>query len=190
MTSQFLAYALIALFMVAERRLRSGHDAQTLHELPSDRGTTRQIGAAFVFALCAGLAAPLLNRLRIGRLRTHPVADTGIALMLMGLAVRVWSARTLGRFYTRTLRVTEGQSVITVGPYRWVRHPGYAADTVLWLGFGLAAKNLLVAGSILVAMLAAYTRRIAVEEVMLNEQFGEAYAEYVRHTARLLPGVF
>ena len=190
MRGQFVAYALIALFIVAERRLRTGQEAQTLHELQSDRGTTRQIGVAFAFALCAGLVAPLLNSLRIGRLRTHGVAETGTALMLMGLLVRVWSAQTLGRFYTRTLRVAQGQSVITDGPYRWVRHPGYAADIVVWLGFGLAAANLLVAAVIVAAMLAVYTRRIAAEEAMLKEELGEAYAEYMRQTACLLPGVY
>jgi protein-S-isoprenylcysteine O-methyltransferase Ste14 len=188
--SQFVAYALIALFILAERRLRKGQEAQTLNELPSDKGTTRQIGAAFVFALCAGLAAPLLNRIGLGRLRTHRIADLGIALMLTGLVVRVWSARTLGRFYTRTLRVTEDQSVITDGPYRWVRHPGYAADIVLWCGFGLAAANLLVTAIVVTVMLLVYARRIAAEEAMLNEQLGVAYAKYARRAARLLPGVY
>lgn len=190
MTRQLVAYALIGLFLLAERRLRKGRAAQTLSALPSDKGTTRQIGAAFAFALCAGLLAPLLNRFGIGRLRPLWIANAGILLMLTGLAVRVWSARTLGRFYTRTLRVAEGQSVITAGPYQWVRHPGYAADVVLWLGFGLAAANLLVAGTITVVMLAVYARRITAEEAMLNEQLGQAYAEYARHAARLVPGVY
>jgi protein-S-isoprenylcysteine O-methyltransferase Ste14 len=39
------------------------------------------------------------------------------------------------------------------------------------------------------ALLLVYGRRIAVEEAMLTERFGEAYAAYSRRTWRLLPGV-
>lgn len=34
--------------------------------------------------------------------------------------VRIWAALTLGRYYTRTLRVTEGQSVVRSGSFRWL----------------------------------------------------------------------
>ena len=188
--TQLTAYVIIGLFVLIERKLRQGPEAQTLEELPSDRGTTRLIGAAFASALTAGLMAPLLSRRNLGRIPNKLFAQIGIALMLTGLVVRIWSARTLGRFYTRTLRVTQGQSVITDGPYRWVRHPGYAADIAMWFGFGLASHNAVVASAVLAIMFAAYTRRIAAEETMLHAQLGAAYADYAGRTSRLVPGLY
>jgi protein-S-isoprenylcysteine O-methyltransferase Ste14 len=183
------AYVVIAVFIVAERRLRSGEEARTMEEQPADRGTTRQVGAAFGFALTAGLAAPLLSKIGIGRLPKR-LAKVGLCFMVAGLGLRVWSAQTLGRFYTRTLRVAEDQQVVREGPYRWVRHPGYAADLVMWLGFGLASRNALVGGSIVLVMLTAYVRRIAAEEAMLAVHLGGAYRDYMRETSRLLPRVY
>ena len=118
------AYAVIAVFIVAERRLRRGDEARTMEE-HRPRGTTRQVGAAFGFALTAGLAAPLLSRIGIGGL-PNCLAKVGLCFMVAGLGLRVWSAQTLGRFYTRTLRVAErsaggqGRSV-PLGPPPWLR---------------------------------------------------------------------
>jgi protein-S-isoprenylcysteine O-methyltransferase Ste14 len=91
-----------------------------MQEQPTDRGTTRQVGAAFGFALTAGLTAPLLSR----------------------------------------------------------------------LGFGLVTRNALVAVTIVLAMLTAYTRRIVAEEAMLVDHLGAAYQDYIHETFRLLPGVY
>jgi Isoprenylcysteine carboxyl methyltransferase (ICMT) family len=53
------------------------------------------------------------------------VAWGGVALMGGGLVLRVWAARVLGAFYTRTLRTSAGQRVVAEGPYRLVRHPDH-----------------------------------------------------------------
>lgn len=78
--------------------------------------------------------------------------------MAAGLVVRAWAARILGRFYTRTLRIAEDQPIIRRGPYRLVRHPGYAADLLLWLGLRLATRNALVAFAVSLAMRAVYAQ--------------------------------
>ena len=126
MLPRLAAYGLIAAFIFVERRLRRGHAASTLEALPSDRGTTRVIGATYGYALSAGLLAPVLSKRGIGRLPTGPLQAFGIGVMVAGLLLRIWAALTLGRFYTRTLRVSSDQTVVRTGPYRFLRHPGYA----------------------------------------------------------------
>ena len=184
------AYGLIAAFIFVERRLRRGHAASTLEALPSDRGTTRVIGATYGYALSAGLLAPVLSNRGIGRLPTGSLQAFGIGVMVAGLLLRIWAALTLGRFYTRTLRVSSDQTVVRTGPYRFLRHPGYAADLALWLGFGLASGNANVAFSVASAMALAYVRRIDAEEDMLARELGEPYRRYLRESWRVLPWVY
>jgi protein-S-isoprenylcysteine O-methyltransferase Ste14 len=110
--------------------------------------------------------------------------------MALGLALKIWAMQTLGRFYTRTLRATTGQPVIESGPYRLVRHPGYLGAILLWMGFGLAVRNWVLALGITLAMAAAYRQRIESEEAMLLNTLGEPYAAYQQRTWRLVPGVY
>src|SRR5262245_19082645 len=143
-----VAYGLISCFFVAERFLRQGESARSLQAGQADRGSTRAVGAAFGLALLTLLAAPLLNRQRVGRLRDERLAWSGIAAMLAGLVLRVWAIRVLGSFYTRTLCTDAQQHLVSEGPYRLVRHPGYLGDLLMWFGAGIATSNWVAAAAI------------------------------------------
>lgn len=186
----YAAYGLIGFLMVAERLLRRGGEALSWEEGPSDRGTTRAVGMAFGTGLLALLVAPMLNRGRIGRLYGTQAAWAGVAVMAAGLGLRIWAARVLGAFYTRTLRTSAQQRLVAHGPYRLIRHPGYLGNLLLWLGAAIASANGIVATTIAVAMGRAYQARIAAEEAMLAETFAEEYPPYAGHTWRLIPFVY
>ncbi len=118
------------------------------------------------------------------------VSWLGLVIMLLGLALRVWSMRALGAYYSRTLRVTDAQVIVTQGPYRVVRHPGYLGTILLWVGSGLALANWIATVGVALLMLGVYGYRIRSEEGMLLTTFGEHYREYCRHTWRLLPFLY
>ncbi len=65
----------------------------------------------------------------------------GLAAEAAGLGLRIWSLRTLGAAYTRTLRADVAQPLVTDGPYRLVRHPGYLGTHLTWTGFGLTSGS-------------------------------------------------
>ena len=111
----------------------------------------------------------------------------GVAMMAAGLGLRAWSMVVLGRFYTRTLRVVGDQQVVTAGPYRCIRHPGYAGSLLVWTGYCLGSGNWIALIVVAVLMLAAYGWRIRSEERLLVDAFGDAYASYQHRTARLVP---
>ncbi len=90
----------------------------------------------------------------------------------------------------RALRTTGDQRLVTVGPYRWVRHPGYLGSIAVWAGAALAFHNWLAALVVALMMALAYGWRIRAEERMLAEHFGDDYRSYAAHTARLLPGIY
>jgi protein-S-isoprenylcysteine O-methyltransferase len=124
-----LAYALAGAFFLVERALRRGPEARSLSGGPADRGTTRLLGAAYAGALAAGVALPALG---VGRLPDRRgVRVAGLGVMAAGLLLKAWAMRTLGGYYTRTLRVAPGQTVVRAGPYRVVRHPGYLASLLV-----------------------------------------------------------
>jgi protein-S-isoprenylcysteine O-methyltransferase Ste14 len=183
----YLAYSLLGFFFAIEPFLRKGKAASSLHEGPADRGSTRLIGATFGFSIFVLLAAPLLNRWKIGNFRSNALAWSGIVAMLAGLALRIWAIRVLGAFYSRTLRTSTEQHLISNGPYRLIRHPGYLADLLLWLGAGFATTSWLVPLSLAIPMIGAYWYRMQVEESMLADAFPQEYLEYAKHTWRCIP---
>ncbi len=187
MIRTLLAYLLGGAFFAVERVLRRGEEAKSLEAGRADQGTTRLVGSAYGLALIAGVVLPVL---RIGRVQWWSVSVLGIASMATGLALRVWAMRTLRGFYTRTLRVAGDQQFVQSGPYRLVRHPGYVAALLVWIGFGLTLANwalTLVTGA---AMLVGYRRRMDAEEALLVDALGDRYRAYVRRTWRLVPGVY
>jgi protein-S-isoprenylcysteine O-methyltransferase Ste14 len=181
-------YAGVGGMFALERVLRGegGEDsAASMAASGDDRNTTRDIGTAIAIAAAA---PPILRMLPFGRL-PRAFAAIGIGVQLAGLATRAWSMRSLGSFYSRTLRVENAQHVVDTGPYRWVRHPGYAGSLLVWLGFALASRS--VPAVVLVTGLfsAVYRRRILAEELLLRRDLS-GYVTYTERTKRLVPHVW
>ena len=180
------SYAGAAAFFALEAVARQPGRASDLAAAGSDQGTTRQIVAAY--ALAAGLS-PLLGRLQAGRL--PPVSGpAGVAMMAAGLTLRAWSMRTLGAYYSRTLRTTSDQQMVESGPYQVIRHPGYLGSIMVWTGLAVTSGSGAAAAGVTALMGHAYGRRIASEEAMLAGRFGSAYAEYSQRTKRLIPFIW
>ncbi len=128
-----VAYLLIMGFFAIEVFLRQGTAARSLEATDSDKGSTRLIGASFGVAVVLPL---LLDLLQVGQIASPGVSWLGLVVMLLGLGLRVWSMRVLGTYYSRTLRVADEQVIVTQGPYRIIRHPGYLGTILVWLGAG------------------------------------------------------
>jgi protein-S-isoprenylcysteine O-methyltransferase len=191
MLTTVVAWVLLGGFMILQRVLRRGEQARSLQPTSEDRGSTAFLGAAFGLGGVALLAAPILNGQGLGRADNELVIGwTGLAAMLCGLALRLWSQAVLGRYYTTTLRHAGDQPIVARGPYRVLRHPGYAGLLLAWAGAGLATANWVVAAAVTLLMSVAYGYRIAAEEVMLLGAFGDRYQEYQRRTWRLIPYVY
>jgi protein-S-isoprenylcysteine O-methyltransferase Ste14 len=190
MLTTLVAWSLLISFLLLQRVMRRGEEARSLRPPPADRGSTRLLGSAFGLGLVALAAAPALNAYGVGDMDLSPVGWVGVAIMVGGLAVRLWSQAVLGRYYTSTLRHSADQPVLANGPYRLLRHPGYGGLLLAWLGAGLATANWAVALAIAVLMVVAYSYRIAAEEAMLLGAFGDRYREYMARTWRLVPYVY
>jgi protein-S-isoprenylcysteine O-methyltransferase Ste14 len=110
----------------------------------------------------------------------------GIPLSVAGLAGLAWAFRHLGRNLNAGVGAGHDHTLVTTGPYRWVRHPMYSAWAVLQLGYSLTTANWCIA-CLFLAALAAVVRRTPAEEAALAARFGDAYLEYRKRTGRFIP---
>lgn len=116
-----------------------------------------------------------------------PIRWMGALISCLGAAGEVWAAISLGRSYSPLLRISEERTVVTSGPYRWIRHPLYAFGLPMMVGWGVAGRNwlILVTGTMLVVLL--MTIRAPREEAMMLDGFGESYRRYMTRTGRFVP---
>ncbi len=101
----------------------------------------------------------------------------------------VWTFRSLGHNLTDTVVTRRNATLITHGPYRWVRHPFYLTLAVGVIGTTLITANafLAIVGSATFLVIAA---RTSIEEQKLIERFGSEYRDYMRQTGRFLPRIW
>ena len=112
----------------------------------------------------------------------------GVALGTIGGVLLVWTLRTLGTNLTDTVVTRREHTLVTSGPYRWVRHPFYDAVALCMVANSLAAANwfLLLTGVALFALIVVRTRR---EEENLVARFGDSYRAYTQRTGPFLPRI-
>jgi len=114
------------------------------------------------------------------------VRYSGIAFGLLGVGMMYWTLTNLGKNLTDTVATRREATLITRGPYAWVRHPFYITAAILIVAATLLSANLLIGitGAIVLLLLALRTPK---EEEKLLEKFGESYREYCRTTGRFVP---
>jgi protein-S-isoprenylcysteine O-methyltransferase Ste14 len=108
-------------------------------------------------------------------------------ILVAGLALHIWSNVSLARGERQATAGTS--SLVTDGPFRYVRNPIYLAGITLLLGVGVLyptweAKDLILPLLLLVYFHCAV---VLVEEPALRQHFSLAYDEYCRRVPRWFP---
>jgi len=114
----------------------------------------------------------------------------GLILVAMGYALAVW-ALAENRFFSSVVRIQtdRGHVVCDTGPYRIMRHPGYAGNILPLLGIVLALGSLWTVIPAVVALVIAIVRTALEDQTLQEELPGyREYAQRVRY--RLLPGIY
>lgn len=110
----------------------------------------------------------------------------GVLVGVGSILLLFWVHRTLGKNFAAPGMITGAQTLITTGPYQWVRHPMYTTFFVISLTFVLISANGLIAILCLFfGLLLPATAQT--EEQSLLERFGDPYRDYMRRTDRFLP---
>ena len=166
MTISFVVLVLAFLPMAFEARLAARHDrvlrAAGAIEPAGDVYRWMQIVYPTAFLSMALEAA-------IREVESNDVFALGISVFVLAKAIKYWAIVTLGSRWTFRVLVPPSSSLITHGPYRYVRHPNYVGVIGELVGLALAARAT-IAGTLSVAFFAVLIAlRIRVEERELNQ---------------------
>jgi protein-S-isoprenylcysteine O-methyltransferase Ste14 len=114
----------------------------------------------------------------------------GVTIILAAIAFSTW-AMIANRFFSGTVRIqTErGHQVISSGPYRLMRHPGYLSGVVAYLAMPLVLGSSWAYVPVLVGILVTCLRTYLEDKTLQEELPG--YREYTQQTRyRLIPGIW
>jgi len=141
------------------------------------------------------LAHLVIAGLDVGRfhwsgLIAPPVRTAALVVFACGMGFSIWAV-IANRFFSSAIRLQtdRGHHVVDTGPYRWVRHPGYAGSVVASIAGGVVIGSwwsLLP----LALMGALVVRRLVLEDAFLHREL-EGYATYAgRVRYKLVPGLW
>jgi len=136
------------------------------------------------------ITAGLDERFHWSNGRSFVTFAAGLALAVLGAVVTAWAMRS-NQFFSSVVRIQKDRrhTVVEDGPYRFIRHPGYAGMLV----FGLVTP--LILGSYWALVPAAATAsvlilRTAMEDSTLHNEL-EGYVDYARRVRyRLIPAIW
>jgi len=115
----------------------------------------------------------------------------GLIALAAGYGLAFWAMR-VNRFFSSVVRIQSdrGQHVITTGPYRRIRHPGYLAGIVIIVASGIALGSWLATAILVVCGLPFLLRRAITEDRVLQAQL-PGYRDYAAKVRwRVLPGIW
>ncbi len=108
-----------------------------------------------------------------------------IAIQLFSVAFMIWARITFGfRSFHAAANTTKGK-LITNGPYRWLRHPIYAAVIYFSWASVIAFPYLITIGAVILINGGLFIRML-LEEKSLRLTY-DNYAEYSKRTKRIIP---
>lgn len=111
-----------------------------------------------------------------------------LALLAAATGLRWWSIRSLGDQWNVRAAVPEDLQPVTLGPYRWIRHPNYLAVILEFAALPLAGGAWISAIGLSALNGAVLVDRIMAEEALLAEAPG--YQQAFAGKARFIPGIF
>lgn len=151
-----------------------------------------------VLAPLIALLGPLITLIVIGLDKrfgwsppiSFPVQLIGLGLVVLGLAIGTW-AMAINKFFSSVVRIQKdrGHTVATGGPYRFVRHPGYAGGILSMLAAPIMLSSLWSLIPTALVLVGYFIRTFLEDKELIKELDGyDQYAQKTRY--RLIPGIW
>lgn len=114
----------------------------------------------------------------------------GAILTIAGLIIRINSILTLKQHFTYTVTQIKEHELIETGFYKYIRHPGYLGQLIIFVGISTSLSNWLSVLFMMIPVLFGYIYRINTEERFMIENIGPKYIDYQKRTKRLIPMIY
>jgi len=135
---------------------------------------TLQLGSLFYIAVSAPIIAHSWH---------------GILVESIGIALVVWAVKAMKRNGNVTPVPKAHASLITSGPYRFIRHPMYIAQIIAVIPLIYEHYTVYRMAALLI-LIVTLIFKLHYEEQRLIEHFGTAYKDYQKRSKKLLPYLF
>jgi len=177
---------LVAILRLSELRLSKLHQKEMIAQGASKVEEPRFRWMVFLHtAVLVGAACEVVF---LHRPFIPALAAGCFAIFLAANVIRWWVIRTLGEHWNVQVMNSTGMGVVTSGPFRYVRHPNYAAVFAEMLTLPLIHTAWITALVGSTAHVLVLSQRLATEEKVL---FSDAhYREAMSGKPRFLPGLF
>ncbi len=83
--------------------------------------------------------------------------------------------------------LVENHKIISTGLFKFIRHPGYLGQLIIFMGISISISNWLSILLMMIPVTVGYLYRIQVEEKFMTDQLGEDYKNYQDRTKRIIP---
>ncbi len=128
---------------------------------------------------------------KIGRIYSwNTFFAIGMAIFTIGLLIRVHSLLTLKQYFTYSVANVENHTIITSGLYKFIRHPGYLGQLMIFIGISISMSNWLSVLLMMIPVTLGYLYRIQVEENFMMDHLGENYKKYQEQTKKMIPMLY
>jgi protein-S-isoprenylcysteine O-methyltransferase Ste14 len=177
------SWALLEIAIVIKTRVpEPGKDQSTFR-------SARWIWLAIIASL---ITAVIFKKLQLLPLPITYLQRQVIALLILsiGLVLRFYAIVSLGRFFSTNAIIQTQHELIELGPYCYIRHPAYTGLLISFFAAGLAMGDMLALLFLLCPLTYVLGRRIALEEQLLIDHFGQVYYDYCQRTKKLIPWLY
>jgi len=110
----------------------------------------------------------------------------GLAFYLTFSWVQIWATKVLGDNYSQDIAIKKNHQLITVGPFKIVRHPQYISQFLMDFGAAFATLSFILL-PLAVILLPFLFMRASLEDKLLEKHFGENFRNFKKKTGMLIP---
>lgn len=174
------------------RFYKKTNDKSILHDSAIETSLIVLIRSIWAIAVIGSISLYIIfpSALKWGDLNLNStVRVVGVIIGFASDLLIFWILVSLGKNISAALKVRDDQHLVTDGPYRYIRHPLYAAGLPLFISISLVSSNWFLGLIGIGFQLFIMYVRTPLEEKMLIEHFGEAYRSYMRKTGAYFPKV-
>src|ERR1700761_6623375 len=104
-----------------------------------DKSSLGLIWATLIIAIFAGATLSFTTYHPI--LHNGWVRYAGLAVLVAGILLRLYSVSILGKYFTVQITVKDDHQIVETGAYKYLRHPSYTGSLLSFLGLGISVNN-------------------------------------------------